>query len=115
MTPESGVPALSDAAIWGVIVALGIGTWLIRFSFLGLIGDRQLPEWVLRHLRYTPVAVIPALIAPLVVWPQATGGVFDPARFAAAVVAVAIGLGLRSVVGAVAGGMATLYLVQAVL
>ena len=38
---------------WATIVALGIGTFLIRFSFLGIIGDRQLPEWVLRHLRYT--------------------------------------------------------------
>jgi len=108
-----GAIALSDAAVWGVIAALGVGTWAIRFSFLGLIGDRPLPEWLLRHLRYTPVAVIPALIAPLVVWPQATGGAVDPPRLAAAVVTLAVGFGLRSVVGAIAGGMTTLYLVQA--
>lgn len=31
--------------IWIIIFFLGIGTYLIRFSFLGLVGDRQLPKW----------------------------------------------------------------------
>ena len=61
----------SDGTIWLVIVLLGLGTYLIRFSFVGLIGSRKLPDWVLRHLRYTPVAFIPAIAAPLVLWPAA--------------------------------------------
>ena len=32
---------LSDGAVWAIIVGLGIGTFAIRFSFLGLIGDRN--------------------------------------------------------------------------
>ncbi|MFQ5438947.1 MAG: AzlD domain-containing protein, partial [Paracoccaceae bacterium] len=63
--------------LWIVIILLALGTYLIRFSFLGLIGGRELPNWVLRHLRYVAVAVLPGLVAPLVVWPQATGGVPD--------------------------------------
>ncbi len=98
--------------IWTVIAGLAIGTYLIRFSFIGLIGDRELPEWVLRHLRYTAVAVLPGLIAPLVVWPAATGGQMDGPRMAAAVMAFVIGLWRKSVIGAVLGGMATLYLLQ---
>ena len=65
---------MSVVTIWGVILALGAGTFLIRFSFLGLIGRKPMPEWVLRHLRYTAVAVLPGLVAPLVLWPAATGG-----------------------------------------
>lgn len=103
----------SDAVVWAIIVVLGIGTWLIRFSFLGLIGNRPLPEWVLRHLRYTPVAVIPALVAPLVLWPPATGGETDPARLAAAAATLAVGMLTRSVFGAIAVGMGVLYAVQA--
>jgi len=57
------------ATIWGIIAALAVGTFLIRFSFLGIIGDRELPPWVLRLLRFTPVAVIPGLVAPLVMRP----------------------------------------------
>jgi len=102
----------SDAAVWGIILGLGLGTWLIRFSFLGLIGDRELPPWVLRHLRYTPVAVIPALIAPLLVWPPATGGETDPVRLAAGLVAIAFGILNRNVLVTIASGMGTLYLLQ---
>jgi branched-subunit amino acid transport protein len=103
------------ARIWIVIVVLGLGTYLIRFSFIGLVGDRKLPEWVLRLLRYVPVAVMPGLVAPLVVWPQATGGQPDPARMLAAVAALAIGALTRSVLRAIAGGMAVLYAALAVI
>lgn len=98
-----------DALIWTVIVLLGLGTYLIRFSFIGLIGNRPLPIWVRRLLRYVPVAVMPGLVAPLVVWPAATGGVPDAPRMLAAVTALAIGGLTRSVLGAIFGGMAMLY------
>jgi branched-subunit amino acid transport protein len=98
--------------LWIVIVALGAGTYLIRFSFLGLIGGRKLPDWVLRHLRYTAVAVMPGLIAPLVVWPGATGGQTDPVRMLAATVAFAVGIWTRNVIATVLGGMGTLYAAQ---
>lgn len=100
---------LSDAKIWIVILGLAIGTFLIRFSFLGIIGDRPLPPVLLKLLRYTPVAVLPGLVAPLVLWPQATGGALDPARLMAAVSTVAIGFATRNTLLAIIGGAATLY------
>jgi len=100
----------SAGEIWFIIAALGIGTFLIRFSFLGLIGDRKLPPWVLRHLRYTPVAVLPALIAPLVLWPEATDGQPDLPRIAAAAVTLALGMISKNVILSIAGGAGTLYL-----
>ena len=66
---------LSD--LWLIIIVLGIGSFGLRFMFLGLVGDRALPDWLLRHLRYTAVAILPALVAPIVVWPAATGGYFE--------------------------------------
>ncbi|WP_068108900.1 AzlD domain-containing protein [Tropicimonas marinistellae] len=99
----------SDITVWTIILVLGVGTFLIRFSFLGLIGERKLPDWVLRHLRYTPVAVIPGLIAPLVAWPDATGGSPDPARMIAAAVTALVGYLTRNVLAAVLSGMASLY------
>ncbi|RUM49434.1 MAG: hypothetical protein DSY85_15675, partial [Marinomonas sp.] len=53
---------MSDQSIWAVIILLGIGTYLIRYSFLGIIGGRDLPEWLLRHLRYVPFAVLPIFV-----------------------------------------------------
>lgn len=99
----------SAAEIWAIIVIMGIGTFLIRFSFLGLIGDRPMPAFVLRLLRYTPVAVLPGMVAPLVIWPAATDGVFDPVRALAAVATVLIGVWTRNVLWAILGGAVTLY------
>lgn len=100
---------MSAGYIWLVIFVLGIGTYLIRFSFLGLIGGKELPDWVLRHLRYTAVAVLPGLIAPLVLWPSATGGEVDPARLSAALVTFGVGILTRNVVAAILLGGGTLF------
>ncbi|MEH6775967.1 MAG: AzlD domain-containing protein [Cereibacter changlensis] len=96
--------------IWTVIIVLGLGTFLLRFSFLGMIGSRAMPGWALRLLRYTPVAVMPGLVAPLVLWPAATGGETDPARLAAALVTLAAGVLTRNVLAAIFLGAAALYL-----
>jgi len=99
----------STVEIWTIIIVMGIGTFLIRFSFLGLIGDRPMPAFVLRLLRYTPVAVLPGMVAPLVLWPAATNGQFDPVRMLAASATVLIGIWTRNVLWAILGGAATFY------
>lgn len=99
----------SDQEIWAVIVLLGIGTYLIRWSFLGALGGRVMAGWVLRLLRYTPVAVLPALVAPLVVWPAATEGQPDPARMAAALATLGVGVLTRNVMLAILAGGGTLF------
>lgn len=105
----------STTEIWLIIVILGIGTFLLRFSFLGLLGDRDLPDWVQRHLRYTAVTVLPALIAPLVVWPAATGGALDPVRILAAAATVAAGYWTKNALWAIAVGFASFYGLSAIL
>ncbi len=94
--------------LWIIIAVLGIGTYLIRFSFLGPLGRTALPPLVLRLLRYTPVAVLPALVAPLVFWPAATGGEPDAARILAAVATTALGYWTKNVIAAIFGGAAVL-------
>jgi branched-subunit amino acid transport protein len=96
--------------IWIVLICLGLGSFGLRFVFLGLIGERPMPAWVLRHLRYTAVAVLPGLVAPMVVWPPATGGVPDAPRMIAAAVTILAGLVTRNVLVAILTGAATLYL-----
>ena len=95
--------------IWTVILAIGVGTYLIRLSFLGVIGGRELPPVLLRLLRYTPVAVLPGIALPLVLWPAATGGEPDLPRLMAAAATLAIGVGLRNVLLSIFGGALVLY------
>ncbi len=98
----------SPLTIWTMIALLGIGTYLIRFSFLGLIGDRKMPDWVLRHLRYTPVAILPGLVAPLVMWPDATGGEPDAIRLIAAAATVIVAWRWKNMLAGAAAGAITL-------
>ncbi|WP_037229717.1 AzlD domain-containing protein [Roseobacter sp. GAI101] len=100
---------IEKSTLWFVIIALGIGSFALRFVFTGLVGDREMPAWLLRHLRYTAVAILPALVAPQVLWPAATNGQTDPARLAAAVVALAVGVITKNVLLAIVSGAATLY------
>ena len=98
----------SCTEIWLVIGAVGLGTFLMRYSFLGAVGSRPMPVWLLRMLRYTPVAVLPALSAPLVLWPEAAGGQTDPARLAAAAATLGVGVATRNTLAAILAGAATL-------
>ncbi|SIS58708.1 Branched-chain amino acid transport protein [Roseivivax lentus] len=96
--------------LWTVILTLGAGSFALRFVFLGLVGDRPLPPWLLRHLRYTAVAILPALIAPLLVWPRATDGEFEPVRFTAGIATLAVAYFTRNVLAAMGTGAAILVL-----
>lgn len=101
---------IDTTTLWTVIILLGLGSFGLRFVFTGLIGDRPMPEWILRHLRYTAVAILPALVAPAVVWPAATGGQLDAPRLIAALVTVAVGYKWKNALAAIFAGAASLYL-----
>lgn len=97
------------ANLWVVIAALGMGSFGLRFLFTGVLSSWIMPGWVLRHLRYTAVAILPGLVAPMVLWPDATGGAVDPARLTAGIVTFAIAMMFRKLLVAIIGGAATLY------
>ena len=100
---------MDKVMIWSVILSLAIGSFAMRFAFIGLIGDRKLPTWILRHLRYTAVAILPGLVTPLVLWPAATDGQLDPTRLTAALVTLGVGYWRKNLLLAVAAGAITLY------
>lgn len=99
---------IETSTLWIVIFGLGLGSFLLRFAFLGFVGDRPLPGWLVRHLRYTAVAILPALVAPLVVY-SGEGGSTDPTRVAAAIVTLGVGIWTRNVFAAIGSGAATLF------
>jgi len=100
---------MDNSKVWLVITFLALGSFGLRFVFIGLIGDRELPAWLQRHLRYTAVAVLPGLVAPMVMWPNATGGMPDPARMIAALVTISVSYFTKNVLIAMAAGATTLF------
>ena len=107
--------SIDKSVLWTVIPAMAVGTYLIRFSFLGFLGAAPLPGWLRRALRYTAVAVLPGLVAPAVLWPAATGGEPDPARLTAALATMIAGVASRSMLLGIASGIVTLFVMQTVL
>jgi branched-subunit amino acid transport protein len=99
------------AEIWLTIVLAGILTFLIRLSFIFLLGRWQPPGWLGRALRFVPPAVLSAIIFPEVLM---HGGELDLAvgnlRLWAALIAVLVAWRTRSVLLTIAAGMAGLYL-----
>ncbi|GGG68323.1 membrane protein [Salipiger pallidus] len=95
--------------LWFIIIGLGIGSFALRFAFLGLVGDKPLPAWLQRHLRYTAVAVLPALIAPLIVFPAANDGEPEPIRLLTAAVTLGVAYFTRNALAAMVAGGAVLF------
>lgn len=95
---------IDPITLWTVIIGLAVGSFALRFAFIGIIGGRTMPDWLMRHLRYTAVAVIPALVAPLVVWPTPTGGEPSLIHLAVGCATLAVGYFTRNVFAAMGTG-----------
>lgn len=55
--------------VWSLFVALGLGTFLLRLSFIYLFGKVEMPDWLRRALRFVPASVLAALVFPALAYP----------------------------------------------
>ncbi|GAB4511699.1 MAG: hypothetical protein OHK0046_10140 [Anaerolineae bacterium] len=55
---------------WLMILGMMLVTFGVRYPVLALVGRLTLPEPVIRALRYVPVAVLTAIILPIMVAPE---------------------------------------------
>lgn len=99
---------------WLTLVLAGLATFAIRASFIALAGRRDTPGWVMRLLRFVPLAVLSAIIALEL---AAAGG--DPAtrvanpRLMAGVLAAAVAWRSRNVLLTIGVGMLSLWALTA--
>ena len=100
-----------DLTIWSLIAGLCLATYLIRYSFIGLIGDRKLPDGLVEALGFVPVTVLPALVAPAVFTGADGELALEAPQLAGAAMTVGVGMLTRKLlVGLVAGGAVYLLL-----
>ena len=108
---------MSGATAALVIAGLTLVTVITRSLFL-LLGDRvPLPQRVRHGLRYAPACALAALILPQLVLTQQEGislSLLNP-RLDAGLVAIAVMLLTRSMLGAMGAGMAAFVLLRALL
>lgn len=97
---------MSAAFVWTVILGLGLVTALIRYSFLGLFHRVAIPPRLRTVLSFVPVSVLPAVAAPMVFAADHSAALPVAAKVAAALFTLVIGIGTRSMMGALLAGVA---------
>jgi branched-subunit amino acid transport protein len=55
-----------------VVAAMAALTFAIRYSFFALRPEVKFPPWIARVLAYVPVAVLTAIVVPMVLIPDGT-------------------------------------------
>ena len=61
---------MSAISIWMLFLAIGLGTFTLRFLFIYLFGKIEMPEWLRRALRFVPAAALAALVFPALTHPS---------------------------------------------
>jgi branched-subunit amino acid transport protein len=102
--------------LWLLILAVGLGTYGMRLSFIAWLGRRPVPRRLAEALRLVPAAVLSALVVPAVL---GGGGASvsgpAPERILAGIVAVVVARRGRGLFATIAAGMAAFWLARALL
>jgi branched-subunit amino acid transport protein len=100
--------------IWLIMIALAVGTFLIRISFILLLSNRDVPPLLSSALRFVPPAVLTALVVPQILTRTNTMEIsLANPQLVAGIVAVLVAWRTRNVLLTILGGMAVLWILQA--
>ena len=96
---------------WLVVLGLALGTFLIRYSFIGLFARRDMPAWLDNALKLMVPAIFAAIVFTGVAMVQGeVGGLAHWPHYAAALVALVVTLATKgNMLWTVAAGMASLH------
>jgi branched-subunit amino acid transport protein len=100
---------------WLVVLALALGTFLIRYSFIGLFANREMPKWLEHGLKLIVPAIFAAIVATgLFISAGQFGGLALWPRYAAAAVAFAVAVKTQgNILATVSVGMLALHVLTA--
>ncbi len=96
---------------WIVVLGLALGTFLIRYSFIGLFANRDMPPWLEHSLKLMVPAIFAAIVfsGVMMVNGHVAGLALWPRYASAAVAAVVATVTSGNMLVTVAVGMATLH------
>ncbi len=99
--------------LWLMLLIIGLITYAIRLSCIGLLGQREMPALLLKALRFVPITVLPAIILPQLFLRNNTLvlSVQNP-RWIAGILAGIVAWRTRNVLLTILVGMVALWLLQ---
>jgi len=105
---------MNTFAFWLAVAGAGVVTFALRLSFIALLGRIELPVLLSQALRFVPAAVFTAVVVPLLFYVDGAVEVsLGNEKLLAGLAAVLIAWRIRSVPLTLLGGMATLWILQA--
>jgi branched-subunit amino acid transport protein len=105
---------VSAVAAISAVLAVGMITYTSRAGLIVFLADRPLPANITRALRYVGPAVLSALTVNLIAGGQGVDGV-EVAEVAAIGASSVVAVITRNLIGALAAGMVTLWILIAIL
>ena len=107
---------MNGASLWLTMLAMGLITFALRASFVALSDRLKMPPSVQRALRFVPVAVLPAIVVPALVFGE--GGLeltLSNEKLLAGLVAGVVAWYTHSIIWTIVTGMIALWTLQALL
>jgi branched-subunit amino acid transport protein len=107
---------MTGIALWLTMLGIGVITYAIRLSFIALFGKMEMPSFLLRALRFVPVAVLSAIIFPaLFLNGDNLNLSLSNARLIAGILAALVAWRTRKALLTIVVGMVGLWLLQVVI
>ncbi len=112
---------MSQGLLWATILIAGLLTLGIRLSFIAFMGKMRISPIARQALRFVPVAVLSALIAPALFFPGGSADglklslldiSFSNTRLIAGILAVLVAWRTKNVLLTIFSGMACLLILQ---
>lgn len=105
---------MNSLSIWLLFLALAVGTFALRFSFIYLFGKVDMPDWLRRALRFVPASVLAALVFPALTYPNAVLDLsLGNVRLLAGLGGALVAWKTRNVLWTIAVGMVLFWVLQA--
>lgn len=105
---------MSQGLLWVTIIIVGVLTLGIRLSFMVFMGKMQISPMVQQALRFVPVAVLSALIAPALFLSRGSLDLsFANIRLIAGILAILVAWRTKNTLLTIVVGMACLLILQA--
>jgi branched-subunit amino acid transport protein len=95
-----------------MILGMGIVTFIPRWLPLVFLSRRQLPDWLIDWLDFIPVAILSALLTPLLLTSGDSPQLDFGAKLLVAVPTFGVAFGTRSLGGTVLAGMMLFWLTR---
>jgi branched-subunit amino acid transport protein len=103
-------------SLWLVILIGGLLTYALRLSFIAFFGQKGIPSWLQRSLRYVPPAVLSAIIFPELLLPSGAVDLsLHNTRLLAGLLAAIVAWRTHSALLTILSGMVALLLLQTLL